>query len=220
MFGKIYKLDFLIALYIFAIVAAELLGAKTFPLFTLFGQPYSASVTIFLVALLFTINDVVIEVYGKERARSLVTSGLVIIGLLLIYTLISISLPPSQRFASSEAAYDEVFGRSARIAAASLIAFAVSLFLDVQFFARLRQKLGKQSLWLRSNLSNFGAQFFDTVIFMTLAFYALDRPFTDNLQFLVGLILPYWIIKCTISMVNTPFVYLGVKWLKSEKRTK
>lgn len=201
----------------FCIAASELMGAKTFPLAKIFDFQLNASVAIFLIPLIFTINDVITEVYGKERTRSIIRSGLIVIALILLTSLVFTALPPSSRFASSEEAYDHVFGKSARIAFASLTAFALAEFLDVYIFARIRQRLGKSKLWLRTNLSNFGAQFLDTVIFMTLAFYAFNRSVTDNLNFLAGLIIPYWMLKCFMSIIETPFVYFGVKWLRNDK---
>lgn len=213
---KIEKLDLLVSIYIFCIAASELMGAKTFPLLT---SPIklNASVAIFLVPLIFSINDIITEVYGKERTRSVIRSGLIVIALILLFSLIATNLAPSTRFALSEKAYDEIFSKAARISFASLIAFALAEFLDVYIFSRIREKLGKSKLWLRNNLSNFISQFVDTVTFMTLAFYAFNRPFGDNLSFLWSLILPYWLLKCFMSILETPLVYLGVKWLKKDK---
>lgn len=218
MFGKIQKFDLLVAIYIFCICAAEMMGAKTFPLANIFGFQLNASVAIFLIPLLFIINDVITEVYGKERARSVIRSGLVVIALVLVTSVAFTALPPSGRFAATEPAYDLVFGKSARIAFASLVAFSLAEFLDVFVFAKLRERLGKSKLWLRTNASNFSAQFIDTVVFMTLAFYAFNEPFSQNFSFLLGLIIPYWLLKCFMSVIETPFVYLGVKWLKKDKK--
>lgn len=214
---KIEKMDLLVSVYIFCIIVAELMGAKTFPLINLGFYTLNASVSIFLIPLLFTINDVVIEVHGKERARSIVRSGLLTIGLLFGFIMLAIHLPPSGRFESTEAAYDTIFGKSARITLASLTAFAIADFLDIWVFSKIREKMGKSKLWLRNNLSNFIAQFIDTIVFMTLAFYALNDPFGENVAFLFSLILPYWLLKCSMSIIETPLVYLGVKWLKKDK---
>jgi queuosine precursor transporter len=214
---KIERMDLLVSVYIFCIVASELMGGKTFPLANIFGYQLNANVAIFLFPLIFTINDIVIEVFGKERARSIVRSGLIVVAILFLYTLLATSLPPSGRFIKTEEAYDTVFQLSARIAAASLIAFTISEFTDIFVFAKIRQRFGKKALWFRNNASNFIAQFFDTVIFMTLAFYALDRSFGSNFIFLTSLILPYWFLKCFMSVVETPLVYLGVRWLKNKQ---
>lgn len=213
---QIKRMDFLIGFYIFGIIVSELMGAKTFPLLTIGTFTLNASVAIFLLPLLFTINDVVIEVYGAERARSIVRTGLVMIVFLLIFITLSITLPPSGRFTDSEAAYDTIFGKSLRITLASLTAFALADFLDIAIFSRLRKRLGSSKLWLRNNASNFIAQFVDTTVFMVLAFYSLDRGFDANFGFLVSLILPYWLLKCLMSIIETPLVYLGVKWLRSD----
>ncbi len=215
---RMQKMDFLISLYIFCIAVAELMGGKTFPLAKIFGYQLNASVAIFVIPLLFTINDVITEVYGKERTRSIIRSGLFVIFLILIVSVFFTQLPPSGRFRSSELAYDTIFGVSARISAASLIAFALAEFLDVYVFARVRKAFGSKKLWLRNNVSNFIAQLIDTVIFMVLAFYAFDKGFSVNFSFLLSLIVPYWLLKCFMSIIETPFVYLGVRWLKDEKK--
>ncbi|HLL61228.1 MAG TPA: queuosine precursor transporter [Candidatus Nitrosocosmicus sp.] len=213
---KIQKFDLLVAIYIFCICVAELMGAKTFPILHLGEFRLNASVAIFVVPLIFTINDIIVEVHGKERARSVAQSGLLIIFMLFLFSLLAIHLPPSPRFQTVESAYDTVFGKAARISAASLIAFALANFLDIHVFSKIREHLGKKALWLRNNASNFVSQFFDTMIFITLAFYALDRSVLDNASFLMSLIIPYWLLKCFMSVIETPFVYLGVKWLKND----
>lgn len=214
---KIMKFDLLVAIYIFCITVSELMGAKTFPIATIGGFKLSASVAIFVLPLVFSVNDIITEVHGKERARSVIRSGLIVVALILVTSLLFTVLPPTDRFAQSESAYDKIFGLSARIAAASLAAFTVSEFLDVYIFVKIRKKLGQKALWLRNNASNFIAQLMDTTLFIFLAFYAFNKPFTDNFGFLLGLILPYWLLKCFMSVVETPLVYGGVKWLKSAK---
>ena len=215
---KIEKFDLLVSVYIFCIAVAELMGAKTFPLVKIFGYQLNASVAIFVLPLIFTINDVITEVLGRERARSVIRSGLFVIFLILVFSLIATNLPTSLRFEKTEGAYDIIFGLSARIAAASLTAFALAEFLDVFIFAKIRQKFGKKALWFRNNASNFVSQFVDTSVFMFLAFYAFDKSFDSNIGFLFSLILPYWLLKCFMSVIETPFVYLGVNWLKKDKK--
>lgn len=212
----IQKMDFIIAVYIFCVVAAEIMGSKTFSL-DIGPIHLSPTVAIFFVPFIYSLNDIITEVYGKERTRSVIRSGLIIIGLILITSVIVTLLPASKRFMESEAAYDHIFGKSARIAFASLTAFAIAEFLDVFIFAKVRQKLGKNKLWLRTNISNFASQFIDTVIFMTLAFYALNDPLGENIVHLWAIVLPYWLLKCAMSVIETPLVYLGVKWLKEDK---
>jgi uncharacterized integral membrane protein (TIGR00697 family) len=213
---KLNKLDLLVSIYIFCIVASELMGIKTFPLIN-FGWLYlNASVAVLLIPIVYSINDVIAEVYGRDRARSLVRSGIFVVFLTFVFAAIATALPPSMRFQATEGAYDTVFISSLRIAGASLVAFAIAEVADVFVFIKLRKRQGQKALWLRTNVSNFVAQFLDTSIFISLAFYSFTRPLDDNIGFLVSLIVPYWLLKCFMSVIGTPFVYAGVKWLKEK----
>ncbi len=211
-------MDLVVAVYIFCVVTSETMGAKTFPLLHTDWLKLNASVSIFLIPFIFTINDIVTEVFGKSRARSIVRSSLVVIFLLLMTSVLFTLLPPSARSAPTEEAYDTIFGKSIRFSIASLIAFAISDFLDIFIFARIREKLGKTRLWLRTNASNMISQFIDAFIFMSLAFYALDQSFTENYAFIFSLLIPYWLLRCLLSVAETPIVYWGVRWLKDEKK--
>jgi uncharacterized integral membrane protein (TIGR00697 family) len=194
------------------------MGGKTIPLMKLGTYQLNASVAIFVFHFNFTINDIVTEVYGKERIRSIIRSTLVMIFLVIVVSLSFTALPPSTRFEATESAYDQVFSISARIAAASLTAFTIAEFTDVLIFTKIRQRLGNKALWLRNNVSNFVAQFADTTLFITLAFYNFALPFNQNWGFLLSLILPYWLLKCAVSVIETPFVYWGVNWLRNDQQ--
>jgi len=214
--SKVQKFDLLFAIYIFCIVATELMGIKTFPIANFSWLHLNASVAILLFPIVFSINDIVTEVYGKDRARSMLRAGLVVVFLTFLFAIIATTLPASTRFSGSEASYDKVFTSSIRIAGASLVAFAVAQVTDILVFVKIRERLGKKALWLRNNASNFVGQFLDTVLFISLAFYSFGRPLGDNVSFLVSLIIPYWLLKCFMSVIETPFVYAGVKWLKDK----
>lgn len=217
---KINKLDLTVSLYIFGVITAELMGAKTFRLTNFSWMHLNASVAIFVIPLLFTMVDAVVEVHGRARARSMVYSGLIVVALLILYAALTTSLPPSTRFSSTEPAYDTIFHASIRISAASLTAFAASELLDVAIFSRLRDKLKGKALWLRNNVTNFVAQFADSFVFIFLAFYAVHDSFGSNFSFLMSLIIPYWLIRCSLSIVETPLVYLGAWWLRGSSNPK
>lgn len=211
------KLLMLAGLYVFCILLAEIFGIKTIPVgdSVSFGfgpisiRELKVSVAIFLLPLIFSINDIIIEVWGKKTAKTLYRIGLGAIVGLALFSFFATRLPASQLFSGSEAAYDAVFSMTTRIAIASIIAFGISDLLDILIFARMRAKI--TSLGLRSNVSNILAQFIDTTLFVYLAFYS------GNHAMIWGIILPYWIFKCCMSVIVTPFVYLGVKWARGTK---
>lgn len=214
---KIKKLDLLISIYIAAICMAELMGGKIFQVtdqIQLFGKPIGTSVAVFLLPLVASINDIVVETHGKKRMQSIMRSGFVVIAMIFIFTLVATLLPTATRSPIPGDVYNQVFQVAQRVAVASLTAFTISMALDVLIFARVREKLKRFGLWFRNISSNVVSQFFDTSIFMYIAYYNFTNP---NHDFLWSLIIPYWIYKCIVSVLIIPVVYLGVSWLKNEK---
>ncbi len=126
--SHIHKMDFLVSLYIFCLMGAELMGVKTFPLLHVGNFKLNASIAIFLLPIIFSINDVIAEVYGGDRAKSVVRCGLIIVFLIFAFAFFVTYLPPSPRFVEKEEAFDTIFGGSVRIAAASLIAYLCLIF--------------------------------------------------------------------------------------------
>ncbi len=208
---QVSKRDFLVATYIFCILVSEILGAKTFKLVDLSWLHLNASVAVFFIPLIFSINDVFTEVLGVHKARQLVRLGFLVILSLSVVEYLAISLPPSPRFASTEIIYDKIFGSSLRLVLASLTSFILADLLDVSVFAKLRASMGEKALWFRNNASNFVGQFLDTTLFLSLAFYDPQLALGNNVNFLISLILPYWLLKTLMSVLSTPLVYLGVK---------
>ncbi len=216
---KVYlKSDVLVGLYVFCIVTAELMGSKTFPLLKIFNFSLNGSVGMFLMPWIFSINDIFTEVFGFKRAKNLAKISLIIVPLLILLAAFAVALPPTARFSSINSSYTTIFAYSIRISIASIIAMAVSNFADINLFWRLKQKLSKYGLWFRNNLSNILATLLDTVVFMTLAFYDPTHEFSSNFHFLIGLITPYWLLKVSMSAISTPFVYMGIKWLKKDDK--
>ncbi|MFW5703703.1 MAG: queuosine precursor transporter [Patescibacteria group bacterium] len=204
------KTDILIALFVAALVAANLLGTK---IVTLLG--ISFSVGIFAYPLTFLVTDVIAEVHGKQKAKNLVYAGFTAILVILILTLISLALPPADRYAANEA-YLTVFGTTWRIILASLIAFMISQMHDVWAFEFWKTKTNGRFLWLRNNASTVISQLLDTTIFMFIAFYGVTPKF--DVAFIISLIIPYWLLKIAVALFDTPIVYIGVRWLKGEQK--
>ncbi|MDR2416266.1 MAG: queuosine precursor transporter [Candidatus Peribacteria bacterium] len=129
----------------------------------------------FLLPLIYSINDVVIEVYGKERMRQLMKLGFVIIGMIALTSAFFTWLPETERFKLTAEAYNTIFHTSIRMSIASLISFAVANILDILIFAKLREKMKDKGLWVRTNVSNIISEGVDTFVFLFLAFYAIEK---------------------------------------------
>jgi len=200
------KTNILLALFIGSLVTSNLIGLKVAD-FTIF----EASVGILAFPVTFLITDIIEEVHGKKKAQEFVFLGALILIFILILTAIAVVLPYAERSLVKEE-YDEIFGTTLRIVIASITAFVLSQAHDVWAFNFWKQRTKGRYLWLRNNLSTMASSFFDTTIFMFIAFYGISDKFTASYVF--SLIIPYWLVKILFALGDTPLCYLGVKWLK------
>lgn len=199
------KLCLALAVYLTSLFAANTLGLKIMPF--LFGT--HLSVAVFSFPFVFLTTDVVGEVYGKRIAKMFVLAGFLSTALFLGYSSISLLMPWSADGVWAKAGYEQMFGISMRIAAASLIAFLIAEYQDVIAFFFFRRKLGESHFWLRSFLSNLWSQLLDTAIFMVIAFAGIYET-----KVLLSIIVTWWLYKVGMGALYTPLSYVGLHLLK------
>lgn len=198
----------LMGVFVGLLIGMNLLGGK---IVTLLGV--SVSVGIFMVPATFLITDIIEEVYGRKVAKQFVIVGVITLVMLFLFTALFVALPPHARFAEMNDAYSSIFGASLRIMVASLTAFFIAQMHDLWAFEFWKKKTGGKKLWLRNNLSTGVSQAIDTLLFMFIAFYQITPKFTVG--FIISLAIPYYLFKLAFAVLDTPLVYLGVKWLKN-----
>lgn len=96
---------------------------------------------IFFIPFIYSINDVLVQVWGYKTARTVYRISLFCIIGLAFFSWLSTALPASMIFIDKEAAFDTIFGQTLRFSLASITAFAISDILDVIIFCRLRDRL-------------------------------------------------------------------------------
>ena len=200
------KILICLTLYLTSLFAANTLGIKLMPFF--FGT--HLSVAVFCFPIVFIMTDVIGEVYGKRMANNFVIAGIISIILFLFYSLISTAMPWAEKSLWARDSYNQIFGLSARFSIASVVAFIVAEYQDVISFFFLKKNIGEKYFWLRSNLSNIWSQFFDTVIFMLIAFVGVYP-----LSTIILIIIPWWLYKVVMGFFYTPLSYLEIHILKN-----
>jgi uncharacterized PurR-regulated membrane protein YhhQ (DUF165 family) len=78
-------------------------------------------------------------------------------------------------------------------------------------FERIKQITGERGLWLRNNCSTAVSQLLDTTIFYSIAFYGVIP--NDVLPLLI---LGTYLVKLLITALDTPVVYLLVRWITGQ----
>jgi uncharacterized integral membrane protein (TIGR00697 family) len=193
-------LSLLACIYAGSLVVAAVMASKIIVV-----GPIVVPAGVLAYCLTFLITDVISEVWGKERAQTVVMGGFITLVLVFVLTGISI-LWPAAPFWPHQQAYKTILGSSARIMVASLAAYFFSQYHDVWAFHFWRRLTSERFLWLRNNASTIVSQLLDSVVFITIAFYG-TMP-------LAPLILGQWVVKVGIALLDTPFVYLLVHLLR------
>jgi queuosine precursor transporter len=200
-----YKLQILLTIFISCLLLGNLLGNKLIEIFGII-----TSVGLLGYPPTFLITDIIEEVKGKEVTRTFVNAGLLSLCIAFLFVSLSTGFPPASIYHGNEA-YTEIFSSSRRMIVASMTAFFISQHHDILAFNFWKQKTNGRHLWLRNNLSTIVSQLIDSTVFMFLAFYRLTPEI--NAATVIQMVLPLWVLKIGFALLDTPFVYLGVRWL-------
>ena len=125
-------------------------------------------------------------------------------------TILAPALPDSPVAADT---FQQVLGASTAVVVGSLAAYLVSQHWDVLVFHAIRESTDGDHLWLRNVGSTATSQLIDTVIFIGVAFVLFQGvPLGVALSLIVG----QYLFKLLIALVDTPFVYLVVGYMRSQ----
>lgn len=200
------KRDFLFALFVGSMLIVNTLGSK---ITVFFGV--RVSVGIFFMPVMFLITDIIGEVFSDKEAQHFVNIATIILIFYFLMTLLCIKVKPNPTW-NFQSQYEVIFSSSMRMTLASLTSFFISQKLDVFLFGFIRKMTNGKHLWIRNNLATITSQFIDTTIFEFVAFYKITEAYTAG--FIFSLIIPYWLFKVIFALCDTPFCYLGIKWMK------
>lgn len=195
------------------VVVTNLLSSKmvAMPLLGGFAIPFG----ILTYPLTFLLSDLVTEIFGSQKARAMVYTGMACSLLCLGIVQCALSLPSAD--AEMQKSWQMVFGISKFVILGSLTAYIVGQILDIQLYALIRRWTGERFLWLRCNGSTLLSQMVDTLIVNTIHLYwglGLDY------QTIVQIMLFSYCYKAFFAVANTPLFYLLVYLAKGERRVK
>ena len=216
----------LLALFVTALVTAQVTAAKILA----FSLPVSLPVTgatlslpgaALAYALTFFASDCYAELYGKRAAQVMVNVAF-LMNFVLLALVWSTIFAPAAPTSIDPTQFRQVLGASTNIVIASLAAYLVSQNWDVLVFHRLREATDGERLWLRNIASTASSQLLDTVIFVTLGFLVVPELLgvgvAPPLPVVASLIVGQYLLKLLIALVDTPFVYAVVGFVRSRER--
>ena len=200
------------ALFITSLVVSNLIFQKFFywqPFgdITIFGAPiFEISVGILPYPITFLITDLISEIFGKKKANQVVIAGIFasFFSLLIVYT--ASAVPATEWSPVNNEMFTDVFGNTIVAVFASMLAYLLAQFVDIQVYHFWKRITAGKYLWLRNNFSTFSSQFIDTftVVLLLCSFgeIAWSRFY--------GLVIAGFLFKVMIALFDTPLLYLFV----------
>jgi len=200
------------ALFIASLVVSNLIFQKFF--YWIFFKTYTFEISVGIIPypITFLITDLVSEIYGKQKANQLVTAGIFasLFSLLIVY--ISSVVPATSWSPVDDQIFTQVFGATGIAVLASMLAYLLAQYIDIQIFHFWKRSTKGKHLWIRNNFSTFFSQFIDTATVLLLlcatGIIAWDR--------FSGLLENGFLFKILIAFLDTPLLYFGVFLLRKK----
>ena len=197
----------LTTLFVISIVIANVVGARVITTGISIGSiTLSMSGGAITYAVTFLCTDIISELWGKEKAKSVIKYGFIGQVFALICIVITGLCPAVDP--TMNGAYMTLLGQNWVFVTGSLCAYYCSQTWDVYIFHKLRQKFKWK--WLRNNGSTMTSQIIDTVVYATICFgLGMGWFFTEGMMgAFIGLVVGQYLLKAFIALCDTPVFYL------------
>lgn len=202
---------FLAALFITSLVVSNLIFQKFFYWYPidleLFDSKlFEISVGILPYPITFLITDLISEIYGKKNANQVVIAGIFASAFSLLIVLVADYVPATSWSPIGDEIFKKVFGSTAIAVFASMMAYLLAQFIDIQIYHFWKRLTKGKHLWLRNNFSTFLSQFVDTftVLFLLCSFGKIEW------SLFAGLLVSGFLFKVLVAVFDTPLLYLAV----------
>lgn len=161
-----------------------------------------------LFPLSYIFGDILTEVYGYKRSRSVIWLGFFMALLMSIIFIIVGKLPSASGW-NNQVAYDAILGLTPRIVCASLIAYFFGEFSNSFILAKMKIWTKGKWLWTRTIGSTIVGELVDSTLFILIAFVGI----LPN-SLLLTLIISNYLFKTGVEILFTPITYKVTKFLK------
>ncbi|MDV2482541.1 queuosine precursor transporter [Methanoculleus sp. Wushi-C6] len=200
-----YGFAALTGLYIICPGASRIIAARLIE-FDIGIATFIAPASVFVYPFVAQAVDMINEVYGRAMTRVAIAIALLSQILLAVLIAMTNSLTPAPGFAF-EAAWQSIFTQGLWIIFASWVAFLVTQNIDCYVFDRLKRAYPDRIV-LRSAFSDVADLTLDSIIFVSIAFFAAGIP-------LLPLIIGQIVSKGIVGVLDTPWFVWYKRYLSA-----
>ncbi len=165
-----------------------------------------------LFPLSYIFGDILTEVYGYKKSRTVIWLGF-FMNLLMSLIFIIVGKLPAAPDWNNQAAFDAILGLTPRIVLASMIAYFCGEFSNSYVLAKMKILTKGKWLWTRTIGSTVIGELVDSSLFILIAFFGL---LPSSLIF--TLMVSNYIFKTAIEVLFTPGTYKIMGFLKKREQ--
>lgn len=165
-----------------------------------------------LFPLSYIVGDIVTEVYGYRKMRSLLYVGVVSL-ILTMTTFWVVQILPASPDWPNQVAYESILGVVWRIVLASVTALFLGEIMNAYVMARMKVRSKGKNLWVRMISSSVVGSAIDTVVFSTVAFLG-----TMSFGALAQLMITVFLIKITTEVIVSPLTIKTINIVKRREK--
>jgi uncharacterized integral membrane protein (TIGR00697 family) len=203
-----YRFVVIASLFVTCLITGNILIVKQVGI-----GPFTLPAGIIIFPLSYILGDVLTEVYGYKKARSIIWLGFLCNLVAVAAFWIGGLLPAAPTFEAQEA-YQSILGSTPRFLLASFIAYTAGEFSNSYVLAKMKIATKGRWLWTRTIGSTIIGQGIDSVIALSIAFAGVLPT-----QVLVTMVLSHWLAKTVYETAVTPLTYLVVGYFKRKENS-
>ncbi len=202
----VHVYELLAGLFVTTLIVSNIASVK---LITVGPLTFDAGTILFPLA--YIVGDIVTEVYGFRKMRSLLYVGIIML-LITAATFWAVGALPAAADWGNQAAYDSILGVVWRIVFASITAIFIGELLNAYVLAKLKIKTKGKQLWGRIVGSSAVGSFVDTTIFTLVAFTGIFPA-----DVLVSIIVTVFLIKMATEIAVSPITIRIIHYIKKHE---
>ena len=210
-----YLYIILASVFIASLVSCNLIFQKFFQIeiwLPFIGNyTFEQSVGLLPYPITFLVTDIISEIYGRNKANRVVTTGLISSLFMLLIVTMADLIPMAPWSPVDSSTFNKVFGLSAAAVFASMLAYLVAQYIDIRVFHFWKNLTNGKHLWLRNNASTVFSQLIDTTLVICVLFIGV-WPSNQIFQAVID----GWTFKMLCALIDTPIFYACSYYFKDK----
>ena len=208
-FMSTHTFKFYTAISVFFVSILLISNVASTKLVSFFGLTLDGGTILFPLSYIFA--DILTEVYGFRRSRSVIWLGFFSALVMSLVFIIVGALPAAPEW-GNQAAYDAILGLTPFIVIGSLVAYFCGEFSNSYLLAKMKIWMHGKHLWARTIGSTLVGQLVDSSLFVIIAFGMMLPG-----SVLIALIVSNYVFKVAVEVLFTPVTYAAMRFLKESE---